>query len=217
MTHIRAVAFDLDGLMFDTEALFFTVAGEMLAIRGKAFTPEIMAAMIGRQAVVAYPALKAMADLEETPDELLAEARARFYERIDTAVHPTSGLFALLSQLEHAGIPRAVCTSSRRSYAERLLGNHGLIHHFAFLLCAEDVTHSKPNPEIYLKAAQRFGIAPGEMLVLEDSPAGLAAGKAAGAFVVAIPHEHCPASTQGDANLIAERLDDPRILDLLKA
>jgi len=214
---IAAVAFDLDGLMFDTESLFFRVAGEMLAARGKVFTTEIMAAMIGRQAVIAYPALKAMAGLDESPEELLAEAREKFFALIDSAVHPTPGLFALLAHLEHQGIPRAVCTSSRRAYAERLLGNHGLGHHFAFLLCAEDVTNSKPDPEIYRTAASRFGIDPSAMLVLEDSPAGLSAAKAAGAFAVAIPHEHCPASSQGEADLIAPSLDDPAVLRLLDA
>ena len=212
---IRAVAFDLDGLIFDTEALFFRIASEMLNARGKTFTKEIMAAMIGRQAAIAYPAMKEMAGLEETVDELLVEARERFFALIDTAVHPTPGLFLLLRHLETIGIPRAVCTSSRRTYAERLLGNHGLSHHFTFLLCAEDVTHSKPSPEIYLTAATRFGVLPGELMVLEDSPAGLMAAKAAGAFAVAIPHEHSPGQALELADVIATRLDDPGVLSLL--
>lgn len=209
---IRAVAFDLDGLMFDTESLFFRVASEMLAARNKVFTREIMAAMIGRQAAVAYPAMKAMAGLEDSTEVLLDEARSRFFALIDSAVHPTPGLFSLLAHLEGRGLPRAVCTSSRRAYAERLLGNHGLAGHFAFLLCAEDVTRSKPDPEIYLTAASRFGISPGELLVLEDSPAGLAAAKASGAFAVAIPHEHSPAGALLGGDLIASRLDDPAVL-----
>ncbi|MDB5353114.1 MAG: haloacid dehalogenase superfamily protein subfamily variant 3 with third motif having or [Planctomycetota bacterium] len=212
---IRAVAFDLDGLMFDTEALFVRVATAMLADRGKAFTPEIMAAMIGRQAAIAYPAMKAMAGLSETADELLAEARERFFALMDSAVHPTPGLFALLEHLEHRGLPRAVCTSSRRAYAERLLETHGFSAHFAFLLCAEDVTNSKPDPEIYLTAASRFGIAPAELLVLEDSPAGLAAANAAGAFAVVVPHDHSPAGALQTADLIVPRLDDPALLALV--
>ena len=212
---ILAVALDLDGLMFDTEALFFRVASEMLTSRGKTFTPEIMAAMIGRQAVIAYPAMKAMAGLSETPEELLAEAKERFFAVMDSAVHPTPGLFALLSLLEERDMPRAVCTSSRRAYAERLLTNHGLLAHFKFLLCAEDVTHSKPNPEIYLTAASRFGIDPHQMLVLEDSPAGLAAAKASGGFAVAVPHEHSPGERLGDADLVVESLADARLLNRL--
>ena len=73
---IRAVVFDLDGLMFDTEALFFRVSTEMLAARGKAFTPEIMRAMIGRRAVDAGHVLKTMTGLDE-PVEVLAGRRQR--------------------------------------------------------------------------------------------------------------------------------------------
>jgi HAD superfamily hydrolase (TIGR01509 family) len=212
---IRAVAFDLDGLMFDTEALFVRVAGAMLADRGKVFTAEMMAAMIGRQADVSYPALKRLADLPESPEELLAEARRRFYEEIDTAVHPTPGLFALVYHLGRTDLPLNVATSSRRAYAERLLRNHGLWDRFAFLLGAEDVTRSKPDPEIYLKAAAGHGVEPSALLVLEDSPAGVAAARAAGAFVVAIPHDHSPADRLGEAHRIAGRLDDPAVLDLI--
>ncbi len=209
---VLAVAFDLDGLIFDTEALFYRVASEMLAARGKAFTPSIMAAMIGRRAAESYPALRAMAGLDESPEDLLAEVRVRFDAELDTAVHPMPGLFALLAHLERQGIPRAVTTSSRRPYAERLLGGHGLLDQFAFLLGAEDVVNGKPDPEIYLTAATRFGIAPGSLLVLEDSPTGLAAAVAAGAIAVGVPHEHSPGDGLSAADLIITRLDDPALL-----
>ncbi len=212
---ILAVAFDLDGLMFDTEALFVRVAGEMLAGRGKVFTPEIMAAMIGRQWPVAGKAFREMAGLEESLDDLLVETRARFDALVDTAIHPTPGLFALLGHLERRGIPRAVTTSSRREYANRLLANHGLTDHFAFLLGAEDVTRSKPNPEIYQTAAARFGVEPAALLVLEDSPAGVVAATAAGAFTVGVPHDHSPATGLSAAHIVASRLDAPEVLELL--
>ncbi len=212
---IRAVAFDLDGLMFDTEALFFRVASEMLADRGKVFTREIMAAMIGRQAPVAGLAFKTMAGLDEPVETLMAEARARFTDLMDTAVHPTAGLFHLLDHLHRGLRPLAVTTSSRRAYAERLLRGHGLFPRFSFLLTAEDVSRSKPDPEIYQKAAARFGIEPKSLLVLEDSPAGIAAAKAAGAFAVGVPHEHSPAETLAEADRIVPRLDAPALLALL--
>ncbi len=210
-TPIRAVAFDLDGLMFDTEALSCRVLGEMLATRGKVFTPEIMGSMLGRQANVAYPALKALAQLDESIEELQAETRERFAALIDTAVHPTPGLIALLNHLDHKNVPRSVCTSSRRAYAEKLIERHGISRFFSFLLCAEDVINSKPDPEIYLLAATKFGIEPANLLVLEDSPAGLTAAKAAGAFAVGIPHEHSPVEKLGHADWIVPRLDDPGV------
>ncbi|QDV33162.1 HAD family hydrolase [Tautonia plasticadhaerens] len=212
---ISAVAFDMDGLIFDTEALFFRVAGELLAARGKAFTSEMMTAMIGRPAAVTGPTLVAMAGLDEPPEAIMAEARRRFDALVDTAIHPMPGLFSLLGRLEEQGIPRAVATSTRRAYALRLLGNHGLIEHFAFVLGGDEVTRGKPDPEIYETAASRLGVDPSTLLVLEDSPAGVASARAAGAYVVAIPHDHSPAPGLAAAHLLADRLDDPRVLALL--
>ncbi len=108
-----------------------------------------------------------------------------------------------------------MATSSRRDYAEHLLRRHGLRDHFAFLLTAEDVARGKPDPEIYRLAATRFGIVPGAMMVLEDSPAGVQSAKAAGAFTVAVPHEFSPADLLTAADLVAKGLDDPRILAIL--
>ena len=75
---IEAVVFDLDGLMFDTEALFFRVSCEALAARGKTFTPEMMRAMIGRRAAEVAGVLKNLAGLEEPVEQFVAEVRERF-------------------------------------------------------------------------------------------------------------------------------------------
>jgi HAD superfamily hydrolase (TIGR01509 family) len=180
------------------------------------FTPEIMQAMIGRRAAEAAESFRTLAGLDEPAEALLAEARRRFSDEVDAAVHPTAGLFALLDRIEARGLPRAVATSSRRAYTEGLLKRHGLLDRFAFLLTGEDVARGKPDPEIYTKAADRFGVAPAELLVLEDSAPGVEAAKAAGAFVVAVPHEHSPASGLAGADLIVPRLDDSRLLALLE-
>lgn len=212
---IRAVVFDLDGLMFDTEALFFRVSCEMLAARGRTFTPQIMNAMLGRRSADAGHALKTMTGLSESVEELLEDVRQRFYAEMDTAVHPTPGLIALLDHLGRARLPLAVATSSHHAYAERLLVHHRLASRFQFVLAAEDVTQGKPNPEIYARAIDRFGVAAPSVLVLEDSPAGVQAGRGAGAFVVAVPHGHSPVDALRAANLIVPRLDDPALLALI--
>jgi HAD superfamily hydrolase (TIGR01509 family) len=213
---IRAVVFDLDGLMFDTEALFYRVSSDALAQRGKAFTQEMMQAMIGRRAVDAAESWKALAGLDEPAEVLLAEVRQRFYALMDIAVHPTPGLFVLLDHLGRRALPLAVATSSRRSYADRLLTHHGLAGWFEFVLASEDVTRGKPDPEIYHLAAERFAVAASSMLVLEDSPAGVAAAKAAGAIAVGVPHDHSPAQALKDADVIVARLDDPALLHLIE-
>lgn len=209
---IRAVVFDLDGLMFDTEALFGKVAHDFLAARGKAFTPEIMRSIIGRRAVEGMAIFRAMSGLDEPVEAIQAELKRRFYAEVDTAVHPTPGLFALLDALGDRGLPHAVATSSGRDYAVGLLTRHGLIGRFAFVLTSEDVSRGKPDPEIYLKAAARFGLEPSALMVLEDSPPGIAAARAAGAFAVGIPHDHSPPDGLGAASLVVPRLDDPAVL-----
>jgi HAD superfamily hydrolase (TIGR01509 family) len=212
---IRAVVFDLDGLMFDTEALFFRVASQVLQSRGKRFTPEIMRALIGRRGAEVAGWLKAMAGIDEPPEIILGEVREQFAAEVDTAVHSTPGLFALVDHLHRRGLPTAVATSSGRAYADRLLTRHGLAGRFAFVLTSEDVTRGKPDPEIYRSAADRFTVPAGEMLVLEDSPAGVEAARGAGAVAVAVPHEHSPVEALRAADLIVPRLDDPVLLALI--
>src|SRR5262249_47738238 len=112
-------------------------------------------------------------------------------------------------------LPTAVATSSGRDYADRLLNRHGLARRFSFVLTSEDVTRGKPDPQVYLLAADRFGVDRGEMLVLEDSPAGVQAGRDAGAVVVAVPHAHSPADALGAAHLVVPRLDDPSVLAMI--
>jgi HAD superfamily hydrolase (TIGR01509 family) len=212
---IRAVVFDLDGLMFDTEALFFRSAAGVMESRGKRFTPEIMRSLIGRRAVDVAGWLKELAGLDEPPDVILGEVRERFRAEVDSAVHPTPGLFVLLDHLHRRGLPTAVATSSGRSYADSLLTRHGVSDRFTFVLGSEDVTYGKPDPQIYRLAAERFGVKGDELLVLEDSPAGVAAGRGAGAVTVAVPHEHSPAEGLRAADLIVPRLDDPALLALI--
>jgi HAD superfamily hydrolase (TIGR01509 family) len=214
---IQAVVFDLDGLMFDTEALFFRVASEMLRARGKVFTVDIMRAMIGRQPAASGLAFQTLAGLDEAPDALMSEAKGRFEALLDTEVRPMPGLLTLLDHLRTLGLPFAVGTSSGRAYADRLLRGHGLIDRFAFVLCREDVTLHKPDPEIYRTAAARFGLEPAEVLVLEDTPTGLLAAKAAGTVAVGVPHDHSPEPDLIGADLIVRSLDDPALFERISS
>ncbi len=212
---IRGVVFDLDGLMFDTEALFYRVSAELLEERGRKFTPEIMRAMMGRRPPEAGLALVQLSGIGETVDQWLALVRQRFQALLDEAVRPTPGLHALLEELEERA-PLAVATSSPRDYALDLLDRHDLLDHFEFILGAEDVSLGKPDPEIYLAAAARLGAASHEIVVLEDSPAGVEAARRAGATVVAVPHEHSPAEGLKGADMVISALDASEFLAYLR-
>jgi len=215
MKSVEAVVFDLDGLMFDTEALFHRVSTELLRERGREYTPRIMSAMIGRRPHEAGRALKELTGIEETVDQWLALVRERFAGLLDQTVRPTPGLLDLLERL-HGRVPLAVATSSNRAYALDLLERHGVSARFEFVLGAEDVSQGKPHPEIYQTAAQRLGIKPAAMVVLEDSPPGVEAARRAGATVVAVPHEHSPAEGLTHADLIVPSLNSLELIHLLE-
>lgn len=206
-----AVVFDLDGLMFNTEQVYQLVATELLGRRGKAFSLELHHAMMGRPA---RDGLKIMIDwcqLTETMEELATESSDIFVTMLDSHVAPMPGLVELLDALEAQAIPKAVATSSGRSWVLDLLGRFGFEGRFEFYLCAEDVTHGKPHPEIYQKAAARLGRAPHEVLVLEDSQTGFQAAYAAGTIAVAVPGEHNAGHRYDGARLIVDSLADPRL------
>lgn len=213
---IRAVAFDLDGLIFNTEEIFSAAAKQMVVERRKlAMPPDLFKNMMGRRAPESIGVMKRMLDLPESVEALIEEAWSLFFGLLDERLAPMPGLFDLLSHLEACAIPKAVATSSPRAYLERVMNRFELLPRFEFALTAEDVVHGKPNPEIYLKAAERLGVSPREMLVLEDSETGSRAAAAAGAFIVSVPHEFSRDQDFGVAKRVARSLNDALILDLL--
>jgi len=212
---IKAVVFDFDGLMFNTEEIFNLSGRELLRRRGKEMTPSVLSLMMGRKADEAFPLMIEALGLTEDPAALRAEERAIFQDLLWKHVAPMPGLFELLAHIEARGLPKGVATSSRRPYIESLLGHFQLMDRFHVTLTAEDVIRGKPHPEIYLTAAARIGVAPSEMLVLEDSEMGTRSAAAAGAVAVSVPHEHSRHHDFSTAHFVAASLHDPQILRLL--
>ena len=213
---IRAVVFDLDGLMFNTEVVFSLAGRELLSRRGKEWTPSLQSCMMGRRAEEAFQVLIDQTGLTATIEDLRNESRKIFYDLLPVHLRPMPGLTELLRVIEERGLPKGVATSSSRRYLEDLLGRFDLLSRFQMALTAEDVSRGKPDPEIYLLAAGRLGILPGEMLVLEDSGVGTQAAVAAGAVVVSVPHEHSLSHDFTGAAYIAQGLHDARIVSLLQ-
>lgn len=211
---IQAVAFDLDGLMLNTEDLYFEVGNRILARRGKVFGAELRRGMMGLPAPKAFQLMIEHEELADPWETLQQESDAIFREILAEQVAPMPGLLNLLDRLDRAQIARCVATSSRETFARTALGYCGLEFRVDFIVTAEHVERGKPFPDIYLLAAQRFQIDPRFMLVLEDSGHGTAAGVASGACVIAVPGEHsCDHNFSGAAACVS-RLDDPLILNL---
>ena len=214
-TRIEGVAFDLDGLLVNTEELYQHVGSELLRRRGRTFEPDLLDAMMGRPQKVSLAIMIEWHDLADTVDMLAAETREIFVSLLDTQLRTMPGALDLLDLLDARGITRGVATSSGPEFAHDVLSRVGLLERFAFVLTSADVLQGKPNPEIYQTAAQRLGIEPSGMLVLEDSQAGCKAAVAAGAFAVAVPGGHSQRHDFSGARFVAETLADPRIRALV--
>lgn len=212
----QAVVFDLDGLMFNTEELYQSVGGELLRRRGFEFTTQLLDKMMGRPGRIALQIMIDEHRLTATVDDLTRETDEIFPAILDARLEMMPGLAQLLATLESAGIPKAIATSSRRSFVTDVLRRFELEPRFRFILSAEDVVDGKPHPEIYLKAAARFGVEARRMMVLEDSQNGCRAAVAARAIAVAVPGGHSLTHDFCGAAHIAKSLADPRIYELLQ-
>jgi len=211
MPRPRAVVFDMDGLMFNTEDVYTLVGTELLRRRGHEFTPELKNAMMGLPPLVTFGVMIRWCGLDDTPERLIPESNEIFLGLLAEHLRPMPGLMPLLDALEAAGLPKAIATSSGRVLMEACLAPFALEPRFEFALTAEDIVHGKPNPEIYLRAAERFGVATEQMLVLEDSENGCRAASASRAFTVAVPGEHSRTQDFRGASLLVDSLADPRL------
>jgi len=212
---IRAVVFDMDGLMFNTEDVYTLTGTELLRRRGLLFTEELKDALMGLPPEPCFNTIIRWHGLSEDWTTLASESDNIYVGLLTEHLAVMPGLMELLSALERAEIPKAIATSSSRKLTDVCLEPFGLTDRFQFILTSEDITLGKPNPEIYLLAASRFGIRPSEMLVLEDSHNGCRAAAAAGAFAVAVPGSHSRRHDFSTARLVIESLADPRLYKAL--
>lgn len=213
---VRGVAFDMDGLLLNTEDLYEFVGNELMRRRGKEYREEVRRKMIGLPAPHAFGVLIQEEQLSDHWQDLQKETDEIFEEILEDQLATMEGVDEILGIVEALGIPRCVATSSTRQFAESALERTKILERMDFVITAEDVPRGKPHPDIYIEAANRMGIHPSEMLVLEDSETGTAAGVAAKAIVVSVPNEHTQHGTFQGAHFIAETLLDQKLRKLLQ-
>jgi HAD superfamily hydrolase (TIGR01509 family) len=184
-----AIAFDMDGVLLDSERLDRHIWRSVAATYGLEFPDTLHDRMIGRT------------DTENllrshfgTRFELARGAADEMWRKTlsQGGVPQKTGVAALLEFLEAAGIPKAIATSTERGTALRFLGS--LAGRFEALACGDEVRLRKPAPDVYLLAASRLGMHPRDCIAIEDSPIGYAAAEAAGMRAILIPDLLLPAT-----------------------
>ena len=214
---MKAVVFDMDGLMFNTEDIYDQVGQIVLSRRGHDFTAELKHKMMGLRSHEALTTLIDHCGLDDSVEQIESESYELFGDLLPKQIATMPGLLELLTFLENASIPKAVATSSAPQFAEMALGCFQLQPRFEFVLTSDDVSRGKPEPDVYLLAAERFSLLPAEMLVLEDSVTGTTAAVRAGALTVAVPNRHTEGLDFSHVEFIADTLHDPLIPSLMKS
>jgi pseudouridine-5'-monophosphatase len=202
------VIFDLDGTLLQTEELY-TIASQAIAGRyGKVYDWEIKRHVIGGGARVGARFVVDALKLPITAERYLSE-REHLLRELCRTVAPTAGAAHLVEALHRRGIPLAIGTSSTRELAELKLSAQPFAARFQAMACSDDpgVTAAKPAPDVFLLAAERLGADPKGCLVFEDTPKGVAAARAAGMQVIAIPDPRMDRSDFEHAQLVLHSLE----------
>src|SRR5262245_7162242 len=205
----RAVAFDLDGLLIDTEPVFTEAVRRFLDRRGVAFDAQFMHTMMGSPAAQSLPGFRNHFRLPDSLETIADECKDLFLDVLGDGPGPLMpGVRELLDRLQARNTPVCIATSSGSAFVGRVFGPHGMLDRFRFVLTCEDVVRGKPHPDVYELAARRFDVSTSDMIVLEDSPNGLRAAKAAGARCVVVPHAQTSLDRLAGADLIVSSLED---------
>ena len=185
----RALLFDMDGLMIDSESVYWAAGRRIAARYGKTVKDETLGRMMGRAPLDSVRLFAEELGLAESPQALLETREAMVIQEFEQGVPVMPGLRELLAEFR----PRlkfAIATSAPRRMADLVLDRLDLRRWFDAIQTSDGLAKGKPDPEIYLKAAARLGVKPEESVVLEDSSNGAMAGKRAGAYVIAVPSQY---------------------------
>jgi HAD superfamily hydrolase (TIGR01509 family) len=207
---VEAVVFDLDGVIVDSEIWWDEARRDFAGARGKTWTEEDRVAVMGANSRQWSHTMRRRLGVDDPDDQIertivdavVSRYRQEGAPRIDGAVEAVRRIAA--------DWPVAVASSAHPEVIEAALGTTGLDGLFRVVVSSDEVERGKPEPDVYLEAARRLGIAPERCLVVEDSYNGVRAGRAAGMMVVLVPNATIPPApgTRELANAVIDRLGD---------
>jgi len=207
---LDALIFDFDGLIVDTETPEVMVWREVFREYGQVYPDTLWKEMIGRGAEeVKQSPLDLLNSLTEGKLDIEAVDKARqrkLYNMI--ACEPVRrGVLSLLKEAKAAGLRLGVASSSKHDWVDGHLQRLGLSQYFNCVVCGDDSPRAKPFPDIYLRSVSKLKVGTSEAIAFEDSPAGIAAAKAAGLFVIAVPNSMTTNLDLTQADLRFDSLD----------
>lgn len=188
MKNLKLVIFDMDGLLFDTEKIYFRSMKREMEKRGYDFPFDTYKRLVGIPDLESDEILKEIYGEEFTIQHILKDYHQGFHEIIKTeGLSIKQGADKLLDYLDEQGIKKCIASSSDKNVIEKFLSLTDLTNRFDFYVSGEEVNKGKPSPDIFLEACKRGNEAPNACLVIEDSLNGLKAAVSANIKCVIVP------------------------------
>lgn len=215
-TLIRALIFDFDGLILETEGPIYRSWKEVYEVHGVALPFELWVKTVGSSNQAFHPQHHLEAELgRKLPQDVLDRRVDRRVELV-LAQPVLPGVADLLDAARSAGFRVGVASSSSRDWVDGHLKRLGIRDHFDCLCCRDDVEHVKPEPDLYLAALGCLGVAADDAVAIEDSPNGIIAAKRAGLRCVAVPNPITAGLDLGQADVRLTSLAEVTLPELLE-
>ncbi len=199
---IKAVIFDMDGVMVDTEPLSFKAYSMLLYKKGFKYTMEFHDSIQGCMEYEVARKIKMHYSLSESPEELSVLRNKIYLRLLEEKIPVIEGLLPLLKHIHNKNLKCALVTGTSRDTTETILDKLKIRHYFNFIVCGDEVEEGKPNPWIYNYAIENLKIQSDSCLVLEDSNNGITAALRAGCRVITVNSSW---TDKSESNIIAYR------------
>ena len=212
---MKAVIFDMDGVIIDSEPLHFEVEAKLLEELGGVFDLDYHNSLVGTNDRLMWSLFKEKFNLKPDLDLIIEMKKERFLVEIDR-IPLVKGFDKLISSLYQEGYLLGLASSNNRTSINKIINVFNLDKYLDFSISGDEVSRGKPDPEIFLRAAQLIGVAPEECLVIEDAKNGVEAAKTAGMKCIGYRNPNSGDQNLSQADLIIDEYDELN-LEIIKS
>jgi HAD superfamily hydrolase (TIGR01509 family) len=202
---MKAIIFDMDGLMVDSERLYHQAQQEITRQFNKTLPEKARLKMMGRKPLESMKIFVEALDIPIDAEKVLEMRDDSMREKYKNNLVPLPGLDHIIDTV-YGKLKLAISTGAQEEFLDIVVDQLEIRNKFDVLQASDEIEKGKPHPEIYSKTCKKLGLEPGECIVLEDSLNGVIAGKRAGCYVIAVPSEYTKQENFDTADFVADDL-----------